>query len=164
ISTYRFKAIRKGLEDYELFLQARNRGHESTVREHLQNAVGRDWYQYPQRQPYPEELEEAKIAILTTVYPYAPTCGDSLCENEHTPAPKTDQTTTTCYTPTKPGDLTCDNTVNIHDLTLIGSTYNWTPTHPQWNTKGTHADACTPNQHIDLNDLQCVTNHFGTQY
>lgn len=64
------------------------------------------------------------------------------------------------YQPESPcshGDLNCDGSVDILDLSFIASHFGQTNSHPQWNAT---ADV-VPDNEIDIYDVVFVANRFG---
>ncbi|RME52587.1 DUF4091 domain-containing protein [Candidatus Woesearchaeota archaeon] len=138
ISSLRVKAIREGLEDYELFALATQRGLRSDVLDAIKDAVGTDWYAYTTL-PTPAAMDHARKEVIT------------LLEG-------------TCYTPARAGDVDCNSEVNIYDLTLVGSSFGTTPQSPDWNRKGKRANACSTTElspRVGVEDLNCVSQNFG---
>jgi hypothetical protein len=65
IETLRLKAIRMGLEDYEIFKYASDRGYSTYVKTQIENAVGNGKYYYTSPQPSNTAMETARNNILS---------------------------------------------------------------------------------------------------
>jgi hypothetical protein len=65
IESLRLKAIRMGLEDYEIFKYASDRGYSSYVKTQIDNAVGKGKYYYTSPHPSNTAMETARNNILS---------------------------------------------------------------------------------------------------
>ena len=77
IETLRLKAIRMGLEDYEIFKIVSAAGHSAEVTTQIQNAVGNGKYYYVSPQPSGSDMDTARDTILG----YMGTSGGALTIN-----------------------------------------------------------------------------------
>lgn len=81
IESIRLKALRMGLEDYEIFKYAVDRCYKSYVKQQIENAVGNGKYYYTSPQPSNTAMETARVNILS-LFSQTPPSGvtkDSTC-------------------------------------------------------------------------------------
>jgi hypothetical protein len=100
VESIRLKALRMGLEDYEIFKYASDRGYSSYVKTQIENAVGTGKYYYTSPQPSNTAMETARNNILNLFG------GSSQPRSGTSTSGSTGALSTTTSTPTSPAGTT----------------------------------------------------------
>jgi len=139
IETLRLKAIRMGLEDYEIFKYASDQCYKSYVKQQIESAVGTGKYYYTSPQPSNASMETARNNILS-LFSQSPPSGvtkDPSCSqgaipiptppptitptSTPTPTPSPTPTPLPSHTPTPPSDATCKMYLAVSQINTSGS-------------------------------------------